>query len=131
LTQSVKGYKIKATIGAYMLQLIYIAGPYRDKRGEWFVKQNIENAEEAALFVWKNGGVALCPHKNTSGFGGAADDNVWLEGDLALLSRCDAVLMVEGWEKSGGARAERDFAINSDIPVYTSYDGILNFLERQ
>ncbi len=45
---------------------------------------------------WDGGdivGMALCPHKNTAGFGGlpGCSDDMWLQGDLELLRRCDAV----------------------------------------
>ena len=39
------------------------------------------------------------------------------ESDLELLFRCDAILMTPDWERSSGARAERDFAIRNAIPV--------------
>jgi hypothetical protein len=110
-------------------KVVYIAGPYRSDKGEYFVRQNIRSAEDAALFVWQNGGVALCPHKNTSGLGGAAPDEVWLEGDLELLQRCDAILMIEGWERSGGARKERQMAIDTGMRVFYDMDTLKLFLE--
>lgn len=42
----------------------------------------------------------------------------WLEADLELLSRCDAVLMLEGWEVLKRANAERLHALELGIPVY-------------
>jgi hypothetical protein len=48
----------------------------------------------------------ICPHKNTALFDGAADDSVWLAGDVEILKRCDVVFAMPGWEKSEGARAE-------------------------
>ncbi len=113
------------------VKVIYIAGPYRSEKGEYFVRQNIRNAEDAAVFVWQKGGVALCPHKNTSGFGGICDDIKFLEGDLLLLERCDAVFMTEGWEKSIGARREREYAINVNMPVFYDYYGLQIFLEEK
>lgn len=98
------------------LKVIYIAGPYRADT-EWGVVQNIRKAEEAALFVWRCGGVALCPHKNTALFGGACPDDVWLRGDLELLSRCDAVWMIGEWGESAGAQAEVQYAFEYGIPV--------------
>jgi len=101
------------------MKVIYIAGKYRDKRGEFYVQMNIREAEQAALFVWVNGGVALCPHKNTSGLGGAflIDDQTWLAGDLELLSRCDAVWAIPNWVASAGAHDEVAFAKKNNIPV--------------
>lgn len=106
-----------------MKRVVYIAGPYRAKC-EWDVVQNIRAAESLALSVWRLGAVALCPHKNTALFGGAADDSYWLEGDLELLRRSDAVVLVKGWESSSGAIEEVLHAIYRDIPVFTD----LNYL---
>ncbi len=110
------------------MKVIYIAGPYRDKRGEWYVVQNIRAAEDAAVFVWQSGGVALCPHKNTALFGGAADDSVWLKGDLELLRRCDAIFLVPGWESSSGTQAEVKFAAQQDIPILETDSELIDFL---
>jgi hypothetical protein len=53
-------------------------------------------------------------------FTGAAPDSVWLDGDLELLRRSDAVLLTDNWEKSSGARAEVEEANRVGIPVFTS-----------
>jgi len=48
------------------MKVIYIAGKYRDTRGEYWVRQNIRLAEFYAVRVWNIGAVAPCPHKNTT-----------------------------------------------------------------
>ena len=101
--------------------VVYIAGPFRGPNA-WAIEQNIRRAEELALAVWRSGMAALCPHTNTRFFQGASDDDVWLQGDLELLLRCDAVLLVPGWERSQGAMAERARAIEGDIPVFEDLD---------
>ena len=113
------------------MKLIYIAGPYRDSRGEWFVRQNIRNAEKAAEFVWQHGGVAICPHKNTAGFGGlpGCPDEIWLEGDLEILRRCDAVWLVEGWQDSTGARNEHEEAARRSIPCLLTQEMVIDYLK--
>ena len=52
----------------------------------------------------------ICPHKNTAHFGGLCNKDVYLEGDLEILSRCDAICLLKGWENSQGARQEYDLA---------------------
>jgi hypothetical protein len=37
--------------------------------------------------------------------------------DICALAKCDAVVMLQGWEGSYGARIERMFAIAADMPV--------------
>ena len=108
--------------------VVYVAGPYRSEKGEYYVRQNIQNAEEAAVYIWQQGAVALCPHKNTAGFGGVVEDSHFLAGDLTLLSRCDAVFLLEGWEKSIGSRREREYAINTSVPVFYNFDELTHFL---
>jgi nucleoside 2-deoxyribosyltransferase len=112
-----------------MMKVIYIAGPYRSQ-DEWRVRMNIRKAEEAALAVWQNGAVALCPHKNSAGMGGAPGtfDDMWLEGDLELLKRCDAVWLIENWEYSRGASREMIFAKAHDIPVLFSRQDMIDFV---
>jgi hypothetical protein len=115
------------------MKVIYIAGKYRDERGEFYVRCNIREAERAALFVWQFGGVALCPHKNTAGLGGAhgIPDKTWLDGDLELLHRCDAIWLLPGWEESKGARVEKDFARALLIPILVDQADVLKFLKEK
>ena len=99
------------------MEVIYIAGPFRAKSA-WDVEQNIRRAEELALTLWRMGYAVICPHTNTRFFTGAARDDIWLKGDIAIMLRCDAVMMVSGWERSQGAIKERALATLNDIPVF-------------
>jgi len=101
------------------MRVVYIAGPYRANNA-WDIEQNIRRAEHAALMVWAAGMVALCPHTETRFFQGYLPDAVWLAGDLELLSRCDAVLLLPGWERSLGTQAEHKFARAKGIPCFGS-----------
>lgn len=100
------------------MKVAYTAGPYRSPVGAYGVARNIRAAEEVAVELWRMGYAVICPHKNTAFFDGAADDSVWLEGDLELLSRSDLVVMVPGWESSAGATEEHGVAGLHDIPIY-------------
>lgn len=97
--------------------VIYIAGPFR-ATNQWDQELNIRRAEALALHVWERGFTALYPHLNTKHYQHYLEDNVWLAGDLELLSRCDAVLLTERWEESEGARSEKVFAEDQGIPVF-------------
>jgi hypothetical protein len=101
------------------LPVVYIAGPYRAPT-PWQVLGHIRAAQAAALAVWKLGAVALCPHSNTALFDGECDDRVWLAGDLELLRRSDAVLMVGQWQQSVGASAEHAAAGLLKLPIFYS-----------
>lgn len=116
-------------VGGDTMKVVYIAGPFRAKDGShWKQERNIRHAEEVALMVWKRGEVALCPHLNTRNFQGEGDDRIWLEGDLELLKRCDAILMLNGWENSSGATHEYQVAMGLGLEVLFEdqyYQGVL------
>jgi hypothetical protein len=109
------------------MRVVFIAGPYR-ALSEWAVTENIRRAEVAAIEVWRAGGVAICPHKNTAYFGGAARDEVWLEGGRELVGRSDAVLCIEGWEQSEGARGEVEKARQCGVPVFRSIEEVAQWV---
>ena len=109
------------------VRVVYIAGPFRAPSA-WAIEQNIRRAEALALDVWWLGAAALCPHANTRYFQGAARDEVWLRGDLEMLRRCDAVLLVPGWQSSEGTRAEVEYARNHGIPVFESLEELRAWL---
>jgi hypothetical protein len=88
------------------MKIAYIAGPYRDERGEWFVHQNIQRASEVALKYWRLGYAVICPHRNAAFFGGACPDDTWLKGDMEFVRVCDVLVLMGGWNKSEGAREE-------------------------
>jgi nucleoside 2-deoxyribosyltransferase len=115
------------------MRLIYVAGPFRAPNS-WAIEQNIRRAETVALELWRMGAAVICPHANTRFYQGAAPDEVWLEGDLEMLGRCDAVVLVENWEKSAGTMAERSYAKLHNIPVFewrTEQPLIAQFIENR
>lgn len=119
------------------MKVIYIAGPFRaasayiaGEQDAWQVQQHVMQAMALGLEVWRLGAVALIPHANSMFFQGAAPDHVWLEGDLALLRRCDAVLLTPDWEASRGATAEAAQAREWAIPVFTTLADLHAWLSR-
>jgi nucleoside 2-deoxyribosyltransferase len=101
------------------LHIAYVGGKYRAKT-EWELVQNIRTAEEIAAQLWEMGFAVICPHKNTSNFGGIYDieDDVWLKGDLEILKRCDLLVVAPNWRDSMGTQEEIKFAISNNIPIY-------------
>jgi hypothetical protein len=115
--------------------VVYIAGPFRSasfyvegQQDSWGIMQNVMAAASLSLGVWRLGAVGLCPHMNTFCFQNAAPDDVWLDGDLALLAKCEAVLMTDDWQRSSGARAEETFARERGIPVFYSLGQLATWL---
>jgi hypothetical protein len=104
--------------------LVYIAGPYRGD-----VKNNVEAAENCAAMVAVLGIGFVCPHSN----GRPHDwlelpDEYWLSMTMEIMRRCDAVLLVEGWEKSHGVIAEKKEAERLGIPVILDVDELEKFI---
>ena len=109
------------------LTLVYVAGPFRGPNA-WIIAQRIRQAETIALEIWKAGAVAICPHANTAHYQGALPDKVWLEGDLEIVRRCDAMMMVPGWKLSTGARSELSLARELGKPVFMRIAALQRFL---
>lgn len=103
--------------------VVYIAGKFRGAN-HWEQEQNIRAAESLALECWRRGYVAMCPHLNTRYFQGALPDDVWMEGDIYLLRKCDALLTVDNWENSIGACREVAEARLIAMPVCHSLDAV-------
>ncbi len=91
------------------IKVVYIAGAFRAKT-QWGIMQNVRKAEDASLKLWKMGYAVICPHTMTQHFQNECPDNVWLDGCLELLKRCDAIYLVEGWENSEGSVEELKIA---------------------
>jgi hypothetical protein len=114
---------------AYM-KLAFVAGPYRAVT-EWGVTSNVRRAELLALELWQLGLAVICPHKNTEHFGGFAHDDVWLNGALEMVRRCDLVVCTADWEKSEGARGEVELAKEVGLPVFYSISEVQAWLKSQ
>lgn len=108
-------------------KLVYIAGPYRAKTING-IRENIRKAEEMAALVWKTGNFAVCPHKNTAFFDGLVDDEVFLEGAIRLMVKCDVVLLLDGYRESEGTMKELSLAAVENIPVYLGIIGLEKML---
>jgi hypothetical protein len=112
-----------------VVPVVYVAGPYRGAC-ESEVFSNIVAARAVAAEVWRLKAVAICPHCNTAFMGGVVPDKRFLEGDLELLRRSDAVITVEGWERSVGARNEIAEAKEIDLPVFHQIEHLANWIRR-
>lgn len=103
-----------------MMPTVYVAGPYRhlERAG---IEQNIRNALAIGLLCCRKGWSPIIPHSNTAHLD-AVDptigDEFWLAATMELMRRCDAVVLVPGWQESIGTRAEIQEAQIRGIPVY-------------
>ena len=95
-----------------------MAGKYRDMRGAWHVTRNIEAARAVARELWLMGFAVICPHSNTALMDGIDTGELFLDGDLAILERCDFIVMLPGWQESSGATAELEHARALGLGVF-------------
>ena len=95
--------------------IVYVSGKYSGN-----IDENIALARKVAIEVWESGNVALTPHLNTAHFEQdckcSYDD--YMNGYLDLVWKCDAILMLPGWEQSNGAIKELNLARKELIPEY-------------
>ena len=108
------------------MKLIYVAGKYLGK-SDWETYLNIHHARLAAHKLWGEGWAVICPHSNTAFFGGATERTdrdkssgdwmKWLQGDLEMISRCDAIYMLNNWGDSKGAKMELGKAMRCTLDI--------------
>jgi nucleoside 2-deoxyribosyltransferase len=110
--------------------VVYVAGPYRAANA-WLVEDNVRRAEVFSLLLWRHGFAPVCPHTQTRFFQGAASDEVFLRGTLEMMRRCDAVLLLPGWEKSTGTRAELHEANRLGIPAFEHMTELLDWRSKR
>ncbi len=105
------------------MKLVYVAGPYRAETREG-VAQNVAAARHVGQLCVRKGWFPVLPTVNTAHFDhdfpGLADDQYWLDGTMELMRRCDAVVLVDGWQYSSGALAEIEEARKLGLKVYLS-----------
>jgi hypothetical protein len=79
--------------------LIYVSGRYTAPTVAERM-ENIQKARKVAGALWQLGHAVICPHLNTANFEEdfpAIAYDQYIAGDLQMIARCDAMVMVEGW----------------------------------
>ena len=105
---------------------IYVSGAYTPSRVEphdaaRIAHQNTLKAIDVGLRLIEKGHLPFIPHlTHFLHIHSPAEipPSFWYQYDLAWLHACDAVLMMEGWTKSHGAKMEHDFALQHGKKIY-------------
>jgi len=103
------------------MKLAYVAGPYRGRTHN-DVAQNIAAAREVAAHLWSLGYAVICPHLNSAFMSGAAPEDTFLHGGLAMLRRCDLVVLVPNWQASQGTALEIEEARSCGLPIFSDIE---------
>jgi hypothetical protein len=98
------------------MSVVYIAGPFRANT-QWKIEDNVRHAERVSLNLWQAGDVPVCPHTMTRNFQGECSDEVFLDGCLEMMTRCDEILLLKGWSNSAGSVKEYELAKELGMPV--------------
>lgn len=110
------------------MRLIYVAGPFSAPT-QFEVDANIRRAEELGLEVARLGASPVIPHANTRSLHLQVPQVFMLEATLELMRRCDALVLVEGWQDSQGTRDEMCEAHFLGLPVFYTLFGLKSWLE--
>jgi nucleoside 2-deoxyribosyltransferase len=107
------------------IPVVYVAGPYRAATRE-LIAENIAVARSVAVSSARMGWFPLCPHTNTAHFDDdlPGQDQFFLDGTLALMERCDAVVLINGWRYSAGTLGEVHRARELGIPIFACLEDL-------
>ena len=109
------------------MKIVYIAGAYTGNNFEE-IDANIKKAEAFAVALANRGIGFFCPHLNTAHFEtkSTATYEFYLEMNLAILDRCDGMLLMPGWETSRGAMGEylHVQSGNKNIKMFFPFPGL-------
>lgn len=96
--------------------LVYVIGAYSGD-----INHNIQKAESTSIALIRAGYHVITPHKNTAGYekyeGNGISYMTWIEMDLNILSRCDAVFIMDNAKDSHGSQIEIEFAQSKNLPI--------------
>ncbi len=112
--------------------LIYVAGPLDSPDGSIGYLRNLKSMTEHATIIDKMNATAFNPGLDVlpSIMNGAKEHSEYLENDLNMVQRCDALFLCPGWEDSVGSNEEKKSAENEGIPIFTDLWKLSVWLRR-
>ena len=112
------------------MRLLYVAGKLADSTA-WKRELNIRQAEEVALQLMKMGFAVFVPHTQCRSYDGELPWEAWIERDLEVLCRCNAVFMLPNWKDSKGATAEHEQAKKLGMKILYSLEEAAAYLKEE
>lgn len=107
--------------------IVYIAGPFRAKNGRT-IEEHVEAARAMSDRLWAAGVPNICPHTLTVGCSYDTPEEIYLEGLLRIVERCDALLLLPHWKESSGTLAEKELAERLGIPCFEEFERCLGYV---
>ncbi|KKN62176.1 hypothetical protein LCGC14_0514550 [marine sediment metagenome] len=98
------------------MRVIYIAGKYRDTTSIDKLN-NINHHTRVAYKLLLEGWAVFSPIMNTAHFDDLSQEII-MSNDLEILSRCDAIYVLNNWEDSRGAKMELAVARKLKMEIY-------------
>ena len=98
------------------MKLVYICGRFRGDN-HWEIHQNVLKAEAVIPHLISQGYAPICMHKITENLQGLFPDETYLDICIKVLSACQAIYMLKGWQKSEGSKQEWEYATSHGIEV--------------
>jgi len=102
--------------------IVYIAGQYRSKYGKLGIIVNIWKARQLAKKLWAKGIYTITPHLNSALMDSVCDPQVFLDGDIEIMKRCNYVLLIPKWTDSKGTINEIKIALENKIRVFDTHE---------
>ena len=107
-------------------KVVYISGPYRIDK-----EKAILAFRKATEDLWAAGFVPIDPIALTCHLDGKFPDDDFIERDKELVSRCDAIFLLPGWQESEGAKVELETAHIYEMPSFESIEEIVDFFQKK
>ena len=106
------------------MKIVYLAGPYRaDTAAE--VERNIQNARRYHMALTEAGIFSFCPHVHMAHYDGLQEEQWFLDGTMEMMRRCDALVVMPGWEESDGTNREiNKCPVNRELFAILDFDGL-------
>lgn len=100
---------------------VYIAGPYGDADGYVFIEERINRARYAAMQLAEIGIPYYSPHLNCAHMEVIAPNATrehWIAANEPFMANAWGFLILSGWERSEGTKAEMSYARRNGIGIY-------------
>ncbi len=99
---------------------LYVSSAMRSRTIEEYEK----TFADATAKLRANGHVVTSPAELNTSLPGRSDEDALRHDFLIIISSIDAIVMLEPWTQSHGARVEHDVAVAIGLKVYYSVDDV-------